>query len=270
MSAMRFEGRIAIVTGGGSGIGQAIAEGLAQEGAAVVVAGRRLDRLKTVVAGIEAAGGRASAVTMDVRVAADARRLVEATLDEFGRLDILVTSAGVLPVRLPLGDVPDDAWTATIDTNVTGVFNCCKAAIPPLCASRGTIVTIASVAGLKGVPSSAPYSISKAAVIQLTRSMALDYAAQGVRVNAVCPAVVETDLNRDMLAARRAAGTYDALVRRHPLGRFGTLDDVVRATLFLASDEAGWITGVALPVDGGVAAGEPAPVKPGDSGRAGS
>jgi NAD(P)-dependent dehydrogenase (short-subunit alcohol dehydrogenase family) len=156
----------------------------------------------------------------------------------------------VLPVRLPLGDVPDEAWEATIATNVTGVFNCCKAAIRPLCASRGTIVTIASVAGLKGVPSSAPYSISKAAVVQLTRSMALDYAAQGVRVNAVCPAVVETDLNRDMLAARKVAGTYEALVRRHPLGRFGTLADVVRATLFLASDEAGWITGVALPVDG--------------------
>ena len=258
---MRLKDRIAIVTGGGSGIGQAIAEGLAREGAAVVVAGRRPDRLKTVVAGIEAAGGRASCVAMDVRLAADARRLVDATLGEFGRLDILVTSAGVLPVRLPLGDVPDDAWEATIATNVTGLFHCCKAAIGPLCAAKGNIVNVASVAGLKGVPSSAPYSISKAAAIQLTRSMAIDYAAQGVRVNAVCPAVVETDLNRDMLAQRRAAGTYDALVQRHPLGRFGTLDDVVHAALFLASDEAAWITGVALPVDGGVAAGEPAPVK---------
>ncbi len=259
---MRLKDRIAIVTGGGTGIGQAIAERFAREGAAVIVAGRRAERLKTVVAGIEAAGGRASAVVTDVRAAADARHLVDATLAAFGRLDILVTSAGVLPVRLPLGDVPDDAWESTIATNLTGVFHCCKAAIGPLCASRGTIVNIASVAGLKGVPSSAPYSISKAAVVQLTRSMALDYAAHGVRVNAVCPAVVETDINRDMLEARKAAGTYDALVRRHPLGRFGTLDDVVHAALFLASDEAGWITGVALPVDGGVAAGEPAPVKP--------
>jgi meso-butanediol dehydrogenase/(S,S)-butanediol dehydrogenase/diacetyl reductase len=264
---MRLRDKVTIVTGGGSGIGQAIAEGFAREGAIVVVAGRRADRLNDVVAAIEDTGARAWAVTMDVRVAADARRLVQATLDEFHRLDILVTSAGVLPVRLPLGDVPDDAWDLTISTNLTGVFNCCKAAIAALCASKGNIVNIASVSGLKGVPSSAPYSISKAAVVQLTRSMAIDYAAHGVRVNAVCPAVVETDINRAMLATRRAAGTYDALVKRHPLGRFGTLDDVVNAALFLASDEAAWITGVALPVDGGVAAGEPASTTAGDSGR---
>ena len=259
--AMRLKDRIAIVTGGGSGIGQAIAERFAREGAAVVVAGRRLDRLKCVVADIEASGGRASAVVVDVRLAADARRLVDVALGEFGRLDILVNSAGVLPVRLPLGEVPDDAWEATIATNVTGLFHCCKAAIGPLCATKGTIVIVASVAGLKGVPSSAAYSISKAAAIQLARSMAIDYAAHGVRVNAICPAVVETDLNRDMLAQRRAVGTYEALLHRHPLGRFGTLEDVASAAAFLASDEAAWITGVALPVDGGVAAGEPAPVR---------
>jgi meso-butanediol dehydrogenase / (S,S)-butanediol dehydrogenase / diacetyl reductase len=265
--AMRLKDKIVIVTGGGSGIGEAIAERFAREGAAVVVAGRRANRLKAVAEAIETAGGRASWVVTDVREAADCRRLIEATLAEFGRLDILVTSAGVLPVRLPLGDVPDEAWEATIATNVTGLFHCCKAAIRALCETKGTIVNIASVAGLKGVPSSAPYSISKAAAIQLTRSMAIDYASSGVRVNAVCPAVVETDLNRDMLAARKAAGTYDALVMRHPLARFGTLDDVVEAALFLASDAAGWITGVALPVDGGVAAGEPAPTNPSDSGR---
>lgn len=251
---MRLKDKIAIVTGGGSGLGQAIAERFAQEGASVVVAGRRSERLEAVTAAITAAGGRASPVVTDVRVAADAGRLIDATLAEFGRLDVLVTSAGVLPVRLPLGDCPEEAWDAIISTNLTGVYQCCKAAIRALCASKGNIVNVASVAGLKGVPSNAAYSISKAGVIQLTRSMAIDYASCGVRVNAVCPAVVETDLNREMLARRKEAGTYEALVKRHPLGRFGELDDVVHAVLFFASDEAGWITGTALPVDGGVAA----------------
>jgi NAD(P)-dependent dehydrogenase (short-subunit alcohol dehydrogenase family) len=251
---MRLKGKSVIVTGGGSGIGQAIAERFASEGASIALAGRRIERLETVCAAIAAAGGRACAVPMDVRVAADARRVVEAALNEFGRLDILINCAGVLPLRVPLGDCPEEVWTAVIETNLTGVYHCCKAALSALCESRGNIVNIASVAGLKGVPSNAAYSISKAAVIQLTRSMAVDYADRGLRVNAVCPAVIETDLNRDMLAERRAHGTYDALLKRHPLGFFGEPVDAVNATLFLASDEARWITGVALPVDGGVAA----------------
>ena len=251
---MRLEGKVVIVTGGGSGIGQAIAERFASEGAAIVLAGRRVERLESVSAGIAAAGGRVCTVPMDVRLAADARRMVETAVNAFGRLDILINCAGVLPLRVPLGDCPEEVWTAVIETNLTGVYHCCKAALPALCESRGNVVNIASVAGLKGVPSNAAYSISKAAVIQLTRSMAVDYASRGVRVNAVCPAVIETDLNRDMLAERRAQGTYDALLKRHPLGCFGEPADAVNAALFLAGDEARWITGVALPVDGGVAA----------------
>jgi meso-butanediol dehydrogenase/(S,S)-butanediol dehydrogenase/diacetyl reductase len=251
---MRLKGKIVIVTGGGSGIGQAIAERFASEGAAIVLAGRRVERLESVAAGITAAGGRVCTVPMDVRLAADARRVVERAVNEFGRLDILINCAGVLHLRVPLGDCPEEVWTAVIETNLTGVYHCCKAALPALCESRGNVVNIASVAGLKGVPSNAAYSISKAAVIQLTRSMAVDYASRGLRVNAVCPAVIETDLNREMLAERRAQGTYDALLKRHPLGCFGEPVDAVNAALFLASDEARWITGVALPVDGGVAA----------------
>lgn len=252
---MRLKGKIVIVTGGGSGLGQAIAERFAAEGAAIVLGGRRRERLEQVKAAIEGAGGRACAVTMDVRRAADARRLVEAAVHEFGRLDVLVNSAGVLPLRVPLGDTPEDVWDAVISTNLTGVYQCCRAALPALRESRGNIVNVASVAGLKGVPSNAAYSISKAGVVQLTRSMAIDYAGWGIRVNAVCPAVVETDLNRAMIAERRAQGTYEALVKRHPLGCLGEPSDVVHAALYLASDEARWVTGVALPVDGGVAAG---------------
>ncbi len=241
---MRLKDRIVIVTGGGSGIGQAIAERFAAEGAAIVLAGRRVERLECVSAGIAAAGGRVRAVPTDVRLAADARRMVETAVNEFGRLDILINCAGVLPLRVPLGDCPEEVWTAVIETNLTGVYHCCKAALPALCESRGNVVNIASVSGLKGVPSNAAYS----------RSMAVDYASRGIRVNAVCPAVIETDLNREMLAERRAQGTYDALLKRHPLGCFGEPADAVNAALFLAGDEARWITGVALPVDGGVAA----------------
>jgi meso-butanediol dehydrogenase/(S,S)-butanediol dehydrogenase/diacetyl reductase len=251
---MRLKGKIVIVTGGGSGIGQAIAERFAAEGASIVVAGRRVERLESVCGAITASGGRACPVPTDVRLAADARRMVDVAVNEFGRLDVLINCAGVLPLRVPLGDCPEDVWTAVIETNLTGVYHCCKAALPALCESRGNVVNIASVAGLKGVPRNAAYSISKAAVIQLTRSLAVDYASRGIRVNAVCPAVIETDLNRDMLADRRTEGTYDALIRRHPLGFFGEPADAVNAALFLASDEARWITGVALPVDGGVAA----------------
>jgi meso-butanediol dehydrogenase/(S,S)-butanediol dehydrogenase/diacetyl reductase len=249
---MRLKDKVAIVTGGGSGLGQAVAERFAREGASVMLAGRRAARLQKVEADIVAAGGRAASIVTDVRVGDEARRMVAATVAQFGRLDILVNSAGVLPLRVPLGETPDDVWTAVIETNLGGVFHCCKAAIAALCETRGTIVNMASVAGLKGVPSNAAYSISKGGVIQLTRSMAIDYAARGVRVNAVCPAFIETDFNHDYAEARRAAGTYEALVKRHPLGCLGEPSDAVHATLFLASDEAKWITGIALPVDGGV------------------
>jgi meso-butanediol dehydrogenase/(S,S)-butanediol dehydrogenase/diacetyl reductase len=251
---MRLKDKVAIVTGGGSGLGQAVAERFAREGASVMLAGRRAARLQKVEADIVAAGGRAASIVTDVRVGDEARRMVAATVARFGRLDILVNSAGVLPLRVPLGETPDDVWTAVIETNLGGVFHCCKAAIAALCETRGTIVNMASVAGLKGVPSNAAYSISKGGVIQLTRSMAIDYAARGVRVNAVCPAFIETDFNHDYAEARRAAGTYEALVKRHPLGCLGEPSDAVHATLFLASDEAKWITGIALPVDGGVSA----------------
>jgi meso-butanediol dehydrogenase/(S,S)-butanediol dehydrogenase/diacetyl reductase len=249
---MRLTGKIAIVTGGGSGLGQAVAERFAREGATVMLAGRRVERLQEVEAAIVTAGGRAASVVTDVRAGDDARRMVEATIAAFGRIDVLVNSAGVLPLRVALGDCPDDVWNVVIATNLSGVYHCCKAAIPWLCQTRGTIVNMASVAGLKGVPGNAPYSISKAGVIQLTRSMAIDYASRGVRVNAVCPAFIETDFNHDYAESRRAAGTYEALVKRHPLGCLGEPSDAVNATLFLASDEAKWITGIALPVDGGV------------------
>jgi NAD(P)-dependent dehydrogenase (short-subunit alcohol dehydrogenase family) len=156
----------------------------------------------------------------------------------------------VLPTRTKAADCTEAEWRATLDGNLTSVFLCCKYALPALIESRGNIVNVASTAGLRATRDRAAYGASKAGVVLLTRSVALDYARRGVRVNAVCPAFVETELNREWLAALRERGGYEALVRTHPLG-LGEPDDVAYAAMFLASDEAKWITGVALPVDGG-------------------
>ena len=251
---MRLKDKIVIVTGGGTGIGRAIALRFGMEGATVVVNGRRPAPINAVADVITAAGGRAQAMTADVTEAEDVTRLMDGVVDEHGRLDILVNNAGVMVSRTTAADCSDADWERTLEANLTSVFRCSKAALPALTVSRGAIVNIASTAGMKGSPSLTAYGVSKAGVVSLTKTMALDYAGRGIRVNAVCPAYVETDLNRDYLAAMRDDGRYAALLAKHPLG-LGRPDDVAWAALFLASDEARWITGVALPVDGGMLAG---------------
>ena len=251
---MRLKNKIVIVTGGGTGIGRAIALRFGLEGANVIVNGRRAEPITAVAEVIKAAGGRAHALTGDVTQEADVARLVESVTGEHGRLDILVNNAGVVVSRTTAADCTDADWVRTIDANLTSVFRCSRAALPALTVSRGAIVNIASTAGMKGSPALTAYGVSKAGVVSLTKTMALDYAPHGIRVNAVCPAYVETDLNRDYLAAMRSDGRYTALLAKHPLG-LGRPDDVAWAALYLASDEARWVTGVALPVDGGMLAG---------------
>ena len=251
---MRLKDKIVIVTGGGTGIGRAIALRFGLEGATVLVNGRRPGPLRAVAEVIKAAGGRADPITADVTNQADVERLVAAAVDGHGRLDILVNNAGIMVSRTTVADCTDEDWVRTLDANLTSVFRCSKAALPALSVSRGAIVNVASSAGMKGSPSLTAYAVSKAGVINLTKTMALDYAPRAVRVNAVCPAYVETELNRDYLAAMRADGRYEGLLAKHPLG-LGRPEDVAWAALYLASDEARWVTGVALPVDGGMLAG---------------
>ena len=252
---MRLKNKVAIVTGSGTGLGRAIAFMFAREGASVVVNGRCPGPIEAVANEIESAGGRALAVPADVTQAADIQRLIRAAVDTFGQLDVLVNNAGIIRSRTRAADCTEEDWQKTIEGNLTSVFLCSKYALPELIRPKGNIINIASMAGLKGTPSRAAYGASKGGVVILTRGMAIDYASQGVRVNAICPAFVETEINRQYFAELKQRGEHEELVKRHPLGFLGHSDDVAYAAVYLASDEARWVTGVTLPVDGGMGAG---------------
>ena len=251
---MRLKDKVAIVTGAGTGLGRAIAIMFAREGAKVALNGRRKEPLEKVAAEIAQAGGTALPCAGDVTKAADVKRMVEATVKAFGRLDILVNNAGGIPERGPVLGMSEEGFRKTLDVNLTSAFLCSKQALPELIKTRGNIVNVASLAGLRGAPNNTAYGAAKGGMVILTKDMAVDYAPQGVRVNAVCPAYVETDLNRDFIADLKKTGEYEALVKMHPLGRLGEPDDVAYAAVYLASDEAKWITGLPLSVDGGIAA----------------
>jgi NAD(P)-dependent dehydrogenase (short-subunit alcohol dehydrogenase family) len=245
----RFEGRTALVTGGGTGIGRAVAVRLASEGARVVVSGRRSEPLTETVEAIRENGaGGAEIVKGDVSRAEDAERMVAETVERFGSLSVLVNNAGVIRRDRPAGKTTPEEWTHMLDVNLTGAFLVSRAALPHLKEQGGAIVNIASVLGSVAVPGTAAYQASKAGLLGLTRSMALD-AAPEVRVNAVSPGLIHTPLSYqdrpdfDEHLAEFAEG--------HPMKRVGRPGDVAAAVAFLASKEASWITGTNLTVDGG-------------------
>ena len=250
-------GKRAVVTGGASGIGLGIATLLAQAGADVVIAGRRADVGAEAVAAVRAACDRGSArfVRTDVR-SADSVRALFAEGDAGGGVDILVNAAGSANPR-PLAEHSDDDIDTMLDVNLRGVLYCAREAVPRLAArGGGSIVNIASYLGYRGGPGWAPvYSAAKGGVIALTRSLAVQHGPQQVRVNAVCPGFVPTALVDDLLAqTTNPAAALRRMAMEYPLRRTGTPEDVARAVLFLVSPAASWITGVVLPVDGGVTA----------------
>jgi NAD(P)-dependent dehydrogenase (short-subunit alcohol dehydrogenase family) len=240
--------RSALVTGGGSGLGRAIALAFAAEGASVMIAGRHEAALAQTVA---AGSGRVRSVVADVTLESDRQRIVEATTAAFGGLDILVNSAGILESGT-IETTSLEAWDRSMDINVRSVFALTRLATPHLAARKGNILMLSSVAGTRAYPGVLAYCVSKAAVDQLTRCLALELAPKGVRVNALNPGVVVTNLHR---AGGMNENDYAAFLERgkttHPLGRVGRPEDVASLALFLATDRAAWITGGTFSVDGG-------------------
>jgi NAD(P)-dependent dehydrogenase (short-subunit alcohol dehydrogenase family) len=243
----RLEGKSCLVTGGGSGIGLAVARRFAAEGARVAVMGRRADRLEEAAAESDAI----SAEPGDVSVADDARRVVEAIVERHGGLDVLFHAAGVIRRNERLEETTDDEWNHDMGINVDGAFNVCRFAIPHLEQSRGAIVLVASQLAHVAAAGYATYAVGKGAVLALARSLAIDLGPRGVRVNALSPGIVDTDfayVGRDFGAVR------DQIAASLPLRRVGTAEDMVGPAVFLASDESGWMTGQSLVVDGGFTA----------------
>ena len=252
---MTFDGKAVLITGGTRGIGRAAARAFLDAGARVAINGRTLD---SAAQAIDALGNhdRLVAAPGDVATAAGCEAAVGAAIEALGGLDVLVNSAGVYG-RRPIAEIDEAFWDAIMDINVKGTFFCSRAALPALQESGGCIVNLASIAGLEAYSGSSVYCTSKAAVVNLTRAMALEL-APGVRVNCVCPGVVDTDMAREGLSDN---GDLSAQAAFHPMKRVATAEEVAQAILYLASTEAGFVTGVALAVDGGVTAGKKSSVQ---------
>ena len=249
---MRLKDKVAIITGAASGIGKATAKLFAEHGAKVVVADIDKDGGSQTVTQIQNGGNEAIFVETDVTLKVDTEKMVAQTVETYGKLDILFNNAGIA-MRLPVAELPEEDWHRCLDVNLTGVFLCAKAAIPAMLKNGcGSIINMSSIYGVVGADVRAAYVASKGGVTNLTRGMALDYAENNIRVNCICPGFVETPLVAGVI---KTPEEYQALADKHPMRRLGQPEEIAYGALYLASDESAFVTGIALPIDGGYTAG---------------
>jgi meso-butanediol dehydrogenase/(S,S)-butanediol dehydrogenase/diacetyl reductase len=244
----RFTDKVVIVTGAGSGIGAATARRFAQEGASVVLAGRTEDKLRKVAAALPA--GRTLVCATDVARMDQVDRLVRTAVERFGRLDVMVNNAGVAPEG-KITEADPEGWREVMSIDVDGVFHGCRAAIPELIKTGGSVVNVSSVSGLGGDWGLSFYNAAKGAVTNFTRALAMDHARDGIRINAVCPSLTRTDLTEEMYGN---PGLMAKFAERIPMGRGAEPEEVAAVIAFLASEDARFVNGVNLPVDGGLTA----------------
>lgn len=246
-----LDGKVVLVTGGASGIGRAAALAAAREGAKVVVSDVNAALGEETAGMIHAAGGGALFAPCDVSKADTVRGLIEHVRESYGRLDGAFNNAGVGGVMSPMAEADEAAWDAVINVNLKGVWLCMKYELPLLVANGGAIVNMASVAGLVGFPYAGAYDASKHGVIGLTKTAALEYASQNVRVNAVCPGFTDTPMVRDMV---RDVPQTGRMITRNPMRRVGNVSEIAETVVWLLSDKASFITGQAIAIDGGMTA----------------
>jgi 2-dehydro-3-deoxy-D-gluconate 5-dehydrogenase len=243
-----LSGKVAVVTGGNGGIGFGMARGLASAGATIVIAARNVEKSRTAVEDLTARGASAFAIEVDVTQEACVDALVTQTLERYGRLDILINNAGT-NIRLPAHELTLAQWHTVIDINLTGAFLCAKAAYPALKRGGGKIINIGSMMSIFGASFAPAYAASKGGIVQLTRSLASAWARDNIQANAVLPGWIDTDLTRQ--AREQVPGLHENVLRRTPAARWGVIDDLAGIAVFLASPASDFITGAAIPVDGG-------------------
>ena len=243
---MSLSGKVALITGGSRGIGFATAKIMSENGATVIITGKDSERLAKSVLKISNSIG----IVADIRKTDEVKNVVSKTIEKFGKLDILVNNAGIFPKIKQLHEIDEDEWNEVLDVNLTGQFRFTKETIPHLQKTSGSIINISSDAGLKAYQgfNADAYSATKAALIILTKCWALEYAKYKIRVNCICPGVVDTDMTKPFLKTQQ---DKDFMNNEHPIGRIGKPEEIAKAIMYFVSDDASWTTGAILAVDGG-------------------